>query len=107
MIEVVDPDNPESVVDYGDTGRVRLTTLTREFFMPRFLERDEAEREAFVKARRTEYEADVDLLRLASELVIDAVVKPEGLRPELIERLARAGGKDRHFSDRRHGVPPV
>ena len=43
-----------------------------------------------MKARRTEYEADVDLLRLASELVIDAVVKPEGLRPELIERLARA-----------------
>jgi acetyl-CoA carboxylase carboxyltransferase component len=68
---------------------------------------DEAEREAFVKARRTEYEADVDLLRLASELVIDAVVKPEDLRPELIERLARAGRKDRHFSDRRHGVPPV
>jgi hypothetical protein len=45
MIEVVDPDHPENVVDYGATGRVRLTTLTREFFMPRFLERDEAERE--------------------------------------------------------------
>ena len=45
MIEVVDPDNPDKVVDYGKTGRVRLTTLTREFFMPRFLERDEAERE--------------------------------------------------------------
>ena len=46
MIEVVDPDDPERVVEYGETGRVRLTTLTREFFMPRFLERDEAEREA-------------------------------------------------------------
>ena len=45
MIEVVDADNPERVVDYGQTGRVRLTTLTKEFFMPRFLERDEAERE--------------------------------------------------------------
>lgn len=45
MIEVVDPDNPERIVDYGETGRVRLTTLTRDFFMPRFLERDEAERE--------------------------------------------------------------
>lgn len=45
VIEVVDPDEPERVVDYGATGRVRLTTLTREFFMPRFLERDEAERE--------------------------------------------------------------
>jgi len=45
MIEVVEADNPEKVVPYGQTGRVRLTTLTREFFMPRFLERDEAERE--------------------------------------------------------------
>jgi phenylacetate-coenzyme A ligase PaaK-like adenylate-forming protein len=45
MIEVVDPDNPDRVVEYGETGRVRLTTLTREFFMPRFLERDETERE--------------------------------------------------------------
>jgi phenylacetate-coenzyme A ligase PaaK-like adenylate-forming protein len=45
MIEVVDPDEPNRVVGYGETGRVRLTTLTREFFMPRFLERDEAERE--------------------------------------------------------------
>ena len=45
MIEVVDPDEPTRVVEYGETGRVRLTTLTKEFFMPRFLERDEAERE--------------------------------------------------------------
>jgi phenylacetate-coenzyme A ligase PaaK-like adenylate-forming protein len=45
MIEVVDPDNPSQLVPYGQTGRVRLTTLTREFFMPRFLERDEGERE--------------------------------------------------------------
>ncbi len=45
ILEVVDPDNPTRIVDYGETGRVRLTTLTREFFMPRFLERDEAERE--------------------------------------------------------------
>src|SRR5207237_5143637 len=45
MIEVVDPDQPDRVVGYGETGRVRLTTLTREFLMPHFLERDEAERE--------------------------------------------------------------
>ncbi|HYN86633.1 MAG TPA: hypothetical protein VER32_15395 [Pyrinomonadaceae bacterium] len=44
-VEVVDPDEPDRVVEYGRTGRVRLTTLTKEFFMPRFLERDEAERE--------------------------------------------------------------
>jgi hypothetical protein len=45
MVEVVDPNEPTRVVGYGETGRVRLTTLTKEFFMPRFLERDEAERE--------------------------------------------------------------
>lgn len=44
VIELVNPNNPDEPVDYGQTGRVMLTTLTEEFFMPRFLERDEAER---------------------------------------------------------------
>lgn len=68
---------------------------------------DPTEREAFIVAQRAEYEADVDLLRLASELVVDAVIEFEDLRGELIRRLARASARDRHFSDRRHGVPPV
>ena len=45
VIEVVDFDDPDTMVAYGATGRVRLTTLTKEFFMPGFLERDEGERE--------------------------------------------------------------
>jgi phenylacetate-coenzyme A ligase PaaK-like adenylate-forming protein len=45
VIEVVDFDDPDRLVDYGQTGRVKLTTLTKEFFMPGFLERDEGERE--------------------------------------------------------------
>ena len=45
VIEVVDFDDPDRVVGYGETGRVRLTTLTKEFFVPGFLERDEGERE--------------------------------------------------------------
>ena len=45
VIEVVEFEDPDYVVDYGDTGRVRLTTLTRETFIPGFLERDEGERE--------------------------------------------------------------
>jgi acetyl-CoA carboxylase carboxyltransferase component len=68
---------------------------------------DPDERAAFVAEQRAIYEADVDLLRLASELVIDAVVQPGDLRGEVIARLATARGKQRHFSDRRHGVPPV
>jgi methylmalonyl-CoA decarboxylase subunit alpha len=68
---------------------------------------DPAEREQFVAERRAEYETDVDLLHLASELVIDAIVAPEELRDELVARLELARTKDRGFSDRRHGVPPV
>ncbi|GIW96927.1 MAG: hypothetical protein KatS3mg111_0260 [Pirellulaceae bacterium] len=45
VVEVVDFDNHEQVVDYGQTGRVKLYTMTKEFFVPGFLERDEGERE--------------------------------------------------------------
>jgi phenylacetate-coenzyme A ligase PaaK-like adenylate-forming protein len=45
-VEVVDFDDENAVVGYGETGRVKLTTLTKEFFVPGFLERDEGEREA-------------------------------------------------------------
>lgn len=68
---------------------------------------DEGERAQFVAERRADYETDVDLMRLASDLVIDAIVAPADLRTELITRLAYASNKDRAFSDRRHGVPPV
>jgi len=46
VFEIVDPDDLDRVVGYGETGRVLLTTLTEEFFMPRFAERDEGERAA-------------------------------------------------------------
>jgi phenylacetate-coenzyme A ligase PaaK-like adenylate-forming protein len=45
VIEVVDFNDYHQVVGYGQTGRVRLTTLTKEFFVPGFMERDEGERE--------------------------------------------------------------
>jgi acetyl-CoA carboxylase carboxyltransferase component len=68
---------------------------------------DETERAAFVAARREEYERDVDIIRLASELVVDTIVAPADLRGELIRRFAAAQGRDRHFARRRHGVTPV
>jgi acetyl-CoA carboxylase carboxyltransferase component len=68
---------------------------------------DDAERAAFVAAKRAEYERDIDLVRLGSELVVDTVVQPHELRDELIHRFGDARGKDRHFSRRRHGVTPV
>ena len=45
VTQVVSFDDPHVSVGYGETGRVKLTTLTKEFFVPGFLERDEGERE--------------------------------------------------------------
>jgi len=42
VIEIMDFNDPEKKVDYGQQGRVMLTTLTKETFIPRFLERDQA-----------------------------------------------------------------
>jgi acetyl-CoA carboxylase carboxyltransferase component len=68
---------------------------------------DPDERARFVAARQVEYEADVDLMRLASDLVLDAVIEPSELRAELVRRYAVLVGKSRHVSPKRHGVPPV
>src|SRR5207344_3115900 len=51
---------------------------------------DPAERDAFVAEKRREYEEDIDLMHLASENVVDAVVQPDDLRAELILRLEQA-----------------
>jgi hypothetical protein len=42
VVEIVNPDNADEKVPYGTIGRVMLTTLTKETFIPRFLERDQA-----------------------------------------------------------------
>jgi acetyl-CoA carboxylase carboxyltransferase component len=68
---------------------------------------DDDERAATVARLRAEYEADIDIVRLASELVVDDIVEPDELRAQLIRRLAAVKGKDRHFSRRRHGISPV
>jgi acetyl-CoA carboxylase carboxyltransferase component len=68
---------------------------------------DDDERAAYVAERRAEFEADVDLERLVSDLVLDGVVEPEDLRAELVHRFRYAAGRDRAFSRKRRGVPPV
>jgi len=65
---------------------------------------DPAERAAYVADRRAEYEDDVDLYRLASELVIDAVVDFGALRGELIARFATADPVDREHIAKRHTI---
>jgi methylmalonyl-CoA decarboxylase subunit alpha len=68
---------------------------------------DEAERAAFVEKLRSEYAEEIDILHLASELVVDAVIQPEDLRAELVRRLALCEGKTREWPAKRGAVTPV
>jgi acetyl-CoA carboxylase carboxyltransferase component len=68
---------------------------------------DPAERERFVTEKREQYAADIDILHLASELVVDAVIEPNQLRAELVRRFALAARKDRRFAERRNPITPA
>ena len=67
----------------------------------------EAEREALVEKLREEFRADVDIERLASELVIDGIVAPERLREEISARFAVAEGRRDDPPRKRRSVTPV
>ncbi|WP_324716075.1 acyl-CoA carboxylase subunit beta [Carboxydochorda subterranea] len=74
----------------------------------RIMQLPEAERGAFVEEKREEYTRDVDVVRLASQLIVDAVVPPERLRQEIVERLELYGHRPvPAFSHRRNPVYPV
>ncbi len=68
---------------------------------------DEQERAAKVEELRREYAEDIDILHLASEMVIDAVIEPAALRGELIKRFAHAQSKQREWPARHSAVTPV
>ena len=68
---------------------------------------DPAERERRTEELRAEYKEEIDILHLASELVIDAVVQPESLRGELIRRFAAYAGRERAWPQKRNAVTPV
>ena len=68
---------------------------------------DDAERAAEQQRLRTEFRADVDIERLGSELVVDAIVPPHALRAEIGARLAAAAGRRDPPPAKRRSVTPV
>lgn len=66
-----------------------------------------AEKAKFVQKKREEYKEDIDIYRLASELIIDGIVEPDQLREELIGRFEAYADKEITFSQRKHPVYPV
>ena len=76
-------------------------------FFNKLADLPEAERAARRKELEDDYRADVDLYKLASNLIVDDVVEPEDLRDALIARFKAYGTRTSTRSDRKHGVPPV
>lgn len=73
----------------------------------RIMELPEAERAAYVRQKRDEYAQDVDIYKLASEMLVDGIVGGSDLRDELIKRLEYASSKQLEFPSRRNPVLPV
>jgi acetyl-CoA carboxylase carboxyltransferase component len=73
----------------------------------KIMELPEGERAAYVKQKRDEYARDVDIHKLASEMLVDDIVPGSQLRAELVTRLAYAETKAHEFPPRRNGVYPV
>jgi acetyl-CoA carboxylase carboxyltransferase component len=67
----------------------------------------EEERAAYVQRLQDDYRDDIDIFKLASELVVDAIVPAAALRDELIARLAAYASRRRTEVSRHHGVFPV
>jgi acetyl-CoA carboxylase carboxyltransferase component len=70
-------------------------------------ERPEAERPAFIEQLRQQYREDIDILKLASNLHVDAIVPGDDLRGELSRRLATLETKSVSGYPRRRAVLPV
>jgi len=73
----------------------------------KIMELPEGERAAFVRQKREEYARDVDVHKLASEMLVDDIVPGSALRDELVKRLAYAQTKVHEFPQRKNGVYPV
>ncbi|RDW19589.1 carboxylase [Oceanobacillus arenosus] len=67
----------------------------------------EEERAAYIKEKQDEYRREIDIYRLASEMVVDTIINPDDLRKELNARFSIYEDKKIVFTERKHGVYPV
>lgn len=67
----------------------------------------EDERQAFIEEKRDEYRDDIDIYRLASEMIVDEIVEPERLRDNLARRFRIYDSKNTPLPNRKHGIYPV
>ncbi|MEO8889547.1 MAG: acyl-CoA carboxylase subunit beta [Jatrophihabitantaceae bacterium] len=89
-------------------GPMAADASVNAMYAKKIAEIDDADARAdYIRERTAEQHADINLLRLASELVVDAVLEPEALRQDLSRRLTDADGWSRGPQRRHHHVSPV
>jgi acetyl-CoA carboxylase carboxyltransferase component len=76
-------------------------------FYNKLAELPEAEKAARRKELEDEYREDIDLYKLAANLIVDDVVEPQNLRQALIARFRAYSTRTSNRPARKHGVPPV
>lgn len=72
-LKIVEPENPTREVAYGETGRIQISTLTKDYFIPNLLERDEGVRVAGNKIYAWDGVANVRPFKQMEEKVIEGV----------------------------------
>ncbi len=70
-------------------------------------EKPEADRPAYVQQLRDEYRQDVDLMKLAAELIVDEIIPGDALRKELEQRYDMYVTQQKPNERRKRGVLPV
>jgi acetyl-CoA carboxylase carboxyltransferase component len=91
-----------SIAVMGPQAAVNAVYYNKLMAVPEGPERDQLTHEL-----REAYRADVDLHKLASELVVDAVIGFDDLRPEVSARLGQANPLRGRLTAKKHIVPPV
>ncbi|MCY8570590.1 acyl-CoA carboxylase subunit beta [Bacillus haynesii] len=76
-------------------------------YAKKIAELPEEERSAFIAEKREAYQKDIDIYRLASEMIVDGIIPADSLRTELIKRLNAYMTKYMTFTERKHPVYPV
>ncbi|MBP1921880.1 acetyl-CoA carboxylase carboxyltransferase component [Halorubrum alkaliphilum] len=99
--------DPESVIGLpsGEIGIMGPEAAINAVYARKLADIDDPEERAETEARlREEYRRDIDIHRMASEVVIDEVVPPSQLRAELAARFAFYEDVEKDLPDKKHGT---
>jgi acetyl-CoA carboxylase carboxyltransferase component len=92
---------------YGQVAIMGPEPAVNAVYYNKIMELPESERAAYVQQKRQEYVQDVDIYKLASEMLVDGIIAGSELRSELVRRLEYATSKQLEFPPRRNPIPPV